>query len=213
MLPSGETFVSASVGSGAGTSYSSGNLGTLAAGGSTVITLVAQINGTVAPGSTLTDTATVSSSTSDPNAVNNTATAATTVTGSADVSVAKTGPASVSRGTNVTYTVKVVDNGPAAAQNVMLSDAVPAGMTFVSAAQTQGPTFALTKPAVGGTGTIRASAASLGAGQVALFVFVFHVNSTDTVGSTSTNTAQVSTTSTDPNPNNNASSVKSTVAA
>jgi uncharacterized repeat protein (TIGR01451 family) len=211
MLPSGESFVSASVGSGSGTTYSSGNLGTLAAGGSRVITVVAHVSSS--PGSsTLTDTATVSSSTGDANLANNTARTTTAVTGLADLSVAKTGPANVTRGTNVTYTVKVVDSGPAAAQNVVLTDAVPAGMTFVSAAQTQGPVFMFMKPAVGGTGTIRATAASLGSGQVAQFVFVFHVNSTDTVGSTSTNTAQVSSSTPDPNPNNNAASVNSTVA-
>src|SRR5262249_30878266 len=149
---------------------------------SRTITLVARINTNVPNGTTLTDTATVSSSTADSNAANNTARANTTVIGPADVSVAKTGPANVTRGTNVTYTVKVVDSGPASAQNVTRDDGAPAGMTFVSAMQTQGPTFALTKPAVGGTGTIHGSTSSLGSGQVALFVFVFHVNSTATVG-------------------------------
>jgi uncharacterized repeat protein (TIGR01451 family) len=210
MLPSGETFVSASVGTGTGTSYASGNLGTLAAGGSFTITLVARISSTPSS-STLTDTATVGSSTADPNAANNTARATTTVTGQADVSVSQTGPATVTRGTNVTYTIKVLNNGPASALSVTLDDLVPSGMTFVSATQIRGPMFMLSTPSTGGTGNIHGSAASMAFGDLAQFVFVFHVNSNAPVGSTTTNTAHVGTSSMDPNPANNTSMLASTI--
>src|SRR5439155_1657742 len=109
-LPAGETFVSASTGSGAGTAYFSGNLGTLTAGGSITITLVAMISPVVANGTVETDTATVTSTTGDTNAANNTAMFSTTVSSSADLAITKTGPATATAGTNLTYTLTVTNN-------------------------------------------------------------------------------------------------------
>src|SRR5438105_12545202 len=104
-LPAGETFVSASTGTGPRTSYLSGNLGTLTAGGTTTITLVAMISPAVPNGTVETDTARVSSTTSDSNAANNTAMVSTTASSSADLAITKTGPATATAGTNVTYTL------------------------------------------------------------------------------------------------------------
>jgi uncharacterized repeat protein (TIGR01451 family) len=185
---------------------------TLPAGGTETYVYVGMINSGDAPGTVLNNLAFANSgSTSDPNGANNTATATTTVAGTADVAVIKTGPSNVTTGSTVTYSVKVVDNGPATATNVMLTDTVPTGMTFVSETQSTGPTFNVTTPPPGGTGTIHGSISSLSSGQSALFVFVFRVNSTDTPGSTITNTVTVSTSSSDPNLANNTSSVTSTV--
>ncbi len=78
-LPAGETFVSASAGGGSGTSYSSGSLGTLAAGADLSVTVVAAVSRGAVGGSTLTNTATVSSSASDPNGANNTFSFSSTV--------------------------------------------------------------------------------------------------------------------------------------
>jgi uncharacterized repeat protein (TIGR01451 family) len=78
-LPAGETFVSASAGGGSGTSYSTGNLGTLAAGANLSVTVVAAVSRGAVGGSTLTDTATVSSGASDPNGANNTFSFSSTV--------------------------------------------------------------------------------------------------------------------------------------
>ncbi len=54
---------------------------------------------------------------------------------SADLVVTKSqpSPAVVNSGGNVTYTVTVTNNGPNAAQNVVITDTLPAGSTFVGA--------------------------------------------------------------------------------
>src|SRR5258708_12636612 len=84
------------------------------------------------PNSTVeTDTAIVSSTTTDSNAANNTATFNTTVSTSADLAITKTGPATAFAGTNITYTLSVTNNGPSNALNVMVTDTLPAAQTFV----------------------------------------------------------------------------------
>ena len=51
---------------------------------------------------------------------------------SADVAVTMSGPATANTGSNVAYTIKVSNNGPNTAGTVVLSDAIPAGLTLVS---------------------------------------------------------------------------------
>jgi hypothetical protein len=72
----------------------------------------------VAPATTgaLTNTATVSAATADPNPADNTATAQTTVVPAADVSITKTGaPDPVRVGGSLTYTLGVANAGPSQA--------------------------------------------------------------------------------------------------
>src|SRR5207244_12810091 len=111
-LPAGVTFVSAS-GTGWTCSQSGGIVtctrASLAVGAAPAITIVV-----TAPneGGTLTNTASVSASTSDPNNANNTATATTTVNASADLSITKSdGVTSVTAGTATTYTITLTNNG------------------------------------------------------------------------------------------------------
>ena len=63
---------------------------------------------------------------------NNTSTDMTTIAASADLIASKSGPASVTPPANVTFTVGVTNAGPSTAQNVMLDDPTPPGLTFVS---------------------------------------------------------------------------------
>ncbi|MDR1790096.1 MAG: DUF11 domain-containing protein [Propionibacteriaceae bacterium] len=78
---------------------------------------------------TLANTATVSSTSTDPVSSNNTATANTTVTNQADLAITKT--ASFSKvpapGTDqeVSYTITVTNNGPSAANGFSLTDTLP----------------------------------------------------------------------------------------
>jgi len=96
---------------------------------------------------------------------------------SADLVITKTGsPNPVQAGNNVTYTIRVENCGPSPAVNVSVSDPTPAGTTFVSASQTSGPTFNLSTPPVGGTGTFTATLASMNVGDVAIFQLVLRVN-------------------------------------
>ena len=57
-----------------------------------------------------------------------------------------------------------------------MTDVVPANTTFVSDAQTSGPTFTFTNPAVGGTGTITGTIGTLALGASASFTVVVLVS-------------------------------------
>src|SRR5207249_2107734 len=88
---------------------------------------------------TLTNSATVSSATSDPNGGNNTASATTTVVPTADVSITNTdSPDPVRAGKTLTYTIGVANAGPAAATAVTVKDTLPSTEQFRSVKTTLG---------------------------------------------------------------------------
>ena len=51
----------------------------------------------------------------------------------ADIAVLKSGPTTILAGSNLVYTLKITNAGPSKAWNVVLSDNLPSGVTFVSA--------------------------------------------------------------------------------
>src|SRR5262245_30663326 len=141
--PAGWTLVTPPVG-GTGTITATNPMAAL---GEHDFTMVVKVNPSAAAGSMLTNTAIVAA---EPG--NASATATTTVDTEADLSVTKTdSPDPVQRGGNLTYTLTVSNAGPSDAQNVILSDDVPANTTFVSAMQNSGPAFTLITPPAGGT--------------------------------------------------------------
>src|SRR4029079_16632043 len=130
------------------------NIATMAAGATATFVLVVHVNSSTPNGTSINNTATVSSATSDTTPSNNSDTETTLVSALADLSVTKTdSPDPVTAGTDLTYTITVSNAGPIDAQSVSLSDAIPVNTTFVSAMQTAGPAFTLSSPPVGGTGT------------------------------------------------------------
>lgn len=70
-----------------------------------------------------------------------------TTTPSADVRVSVSGPTSGRRGTQVTYLITVSNVGPSGAHNVVLSDPIPTGTSFLGVTSTQGTCVLATKPA------------------------------------------------------------------
>jgi uncharacterized repeat protein (TIGR01451 family) len=85
------------------------------------------------------DIATATSDTDDPDPNNNTATGSVTFAGVADLSITKSdGPDPVTAGTDLTYTLTVANAGPSTAENVVVSDQVPAGVVMVSATASVG---------------------------------------------------------------------------
>jgi len=216
-LPPGTTFVSLTQDTGPAASCSvplaganglvACNFAALASGASAQFTLSIDTGSA----SAYTNTASVTTSSFDTNAANNSSSAATTVSQSADLSVTKTGPPSVSAGGNVTYTIVAGNAGPSNATNVSLSDALPAGTTFVSATQTSGPSFSCLTPAVGAGGTITCTIATLPAGGSATFTIVLAV--TLSVNGTLDNTASAGATTGDPTASNNGSTASAAVNA
>jgi uncharacterized repeat protein (TIGR01451 family) len=198
-MPPDTAFVSLNQDNGPPASCSSPGLGdnglvlcnfvALANGASAQFTLVIEAGNTTSA----TNTATVFTDSSDNNPANDSSTVITSVTPSADVAVTKNGPTTIAAGANITYTVTVTNNGPSDADNVSLTDTLPADTTFVSATQNSGPAFSCAPlPPPGGTGTITCTVASFPVDAAATFTFVFHVSTT--AGSSIANSADVTTT-------------------
>ncbi len=169
------------------------SLGSMAAG-SAGFTL--NVNAPASPAS-VSNTATVSSSSTDNTPGNNSQTANTNVIFTADLAITKTATATAPQGSNVTYNISVTNNGPNPATTVSLTDTLPPNTTFVSNTQNTGPAFICGNPSVGSGGTITCTNASLASGASATFTFVVLVSGTAPLGTLS-NTANVTTTSTDP---------------
>src|SRR5439155_745255 len=136
-LPAGTMFVSAT-----GTGWACSAVGqtvtctaaSLPTGAAPTITITVTAP---AQGGTITDTATVSATTADPDLANNIATTDTAVTASADLAIALAdAPDPVTAGASLAYTIDVTNLGPSTAASVMVVDMLPAGTTFVSATGT-----------------------------------------------------------------------------
>jgi uncharacterized repeat protein (TIGR01451 family) len=130
--------------------------------------------------------------------------------GSVDLAVSKMdSPDPVVAGTNLTYTVTVTNNGGGEALNVRLSDQVPPGTTFMSFSAPSG--WTPTTPAIGGSGTVSATRATLPAGLGAqVFTLVVKVTAGTLGDMTLSNTATLSATN-DANPANNTATAMTTV--
>src|SRR6185369_15504577 len=176
---------------------------TLAAGATGASTFVVK----VAPSRTadVSNTATASSTTTDPTPANNSGTAGTTVITRADLSITKSDSADpVTAGTNLTYTITVDSSGPSDAPGVSVSDPIPAGTSFVSA--TGGGTYD------SGTNTVSWSLGTVAASDPAVVLtLVVAVDPSRTTGIS--NTATVGSTTTDPTPANNTATETTAVQA
>jgi len=208
--PTGWTCNTIAVG-GTGTVTCTLNSGqTLAVGAIVKFPLVVMVNAGTASGTTITNSPNISSSVSDPNTANNTATVTTLVASptQADVSINKTAaPNPVNQGTNLVYTLTIYNAGPAIAQNVVVSDPIPAQVTYSSSSSTVG---SCTYTAA--TTTVSCNLGNLSVGSTA--VVTINVNAvTFSSSSYSTNTATVSSSTSDPNLSNNTSSFTSTIQA
>ncbi len=141
--------------------------------------------------------------------------AATTV----DLSVIKLGPSSVTRGNVVTYNIAVGNLGGGIASSVVLTDPMPAGLTFVSvggtyvqctrsgcSSQSASCSFA--------SNTVTCTAPSLApitGGHLSGLGIQIKGRATAAVGTTIKNTATVSSASNESKPGNNTSSVSTKV--
>lgn len=220
-LPPGTTFVSLAQTAGPAFNCTTPAVGTggtvtctaatLASGVSASFTLVVAVTTAVANGSTLSNTATASSATTDPSPNNNSAVATTTVANTADVVISKSAPPTVTAGQNLIYTLSVANQGASPANAVQWSDTLPPGTTFVLLSQDTGPNFICTTPTFGASGTVTCNLGTLAAGANATFTLVVAVASEAADGTTLTNTATAQTNSVDANPANNSAFVTTSV--
>ncbi|MEO7099627.1 MAG: DUF11 domain-containing protein, partial [Luteolibacter sp.] len=218
ILPAGTTFVSLSAPAGwTATTPAVGTNGTVkitkalfANAGTATFTLVAKVASSVASGATLSDTATISSTTVDIVPGNNSAATSTAVTTSCDLAVHITGtPTTVPKGSNVTFTITLANKGPSDASSAYVYLPIPSQLTFVSVTKPAG--WTTTAPPVGGGGTIDFSATTFANGATATFTVVAKVKTTAANGTVMTATAKASAAGVDPVSANNAASTTAAV--
>src|SRR5712692_9671464 len=137
-------------------------------------------------------------------ALRHTAAASLVVTsgaGTADLSITKNGSSNpVEARTNLSYSIKTINQGPAVATGVQVTDTLP-NVTFVSATATQG--------ACSGTSTVLCSIGTRGVGSSATVTIVVTPQAIGSIRNTATVTADQP----DPNPDNNSATVATTVEA
>jgi uncharacterized repeat protein (TIGR01451 family) len=203
-LPAGVTLVSvtASQGSCSGNPTVVCHPGILGPGAVATVRIVVTAG---APGS-VSNSASVTASTPDPNAGNNTSTTVqTTITGSAsgdaaDLRIAKTAsPDPLVAGNTLTYTLTVHNNGPNAATGVVVTDTLPPGAAFVSASPDQG--------SCSGTSTVTCPLGDVATGATVRI----HIVVTPGAPGIFTNSASVVSAVFDANTANNTASVTSVV--
>jgi uncharacterized repeat protein (TIGR01451 family)/CSLREA domain-containing protein len=119
---------------------------------------------------------------------------------SANLSITKTaGSLTFAAGQQITYTIRVANAGPDPATNVIVTDVLPSGSTFVS---TTSATFHCA-----GTTTITCTAASLAAGAFADIALVVTATGNQPIANSASVAAKVS----DPVPTNNSASAAAVV--
>jgi uncharacterized repeat protein (TIGR01451 family) len=117
-----------------------------------------------------------------------------------DLAVTKTdSPDPLFAGQQLTYTVRVTNNGPALATGATVTDTLPAGSTFVSASSTQGT--------CSGTATVTCGLGTIASGATVTVTIKIKPNTPGTI----TNTASVIGDGPDPNPGNNSSTATTRV--
>jgi len=221
-LPAGTTFVSLDASDGTFTcsTPSVGSGGTVTCSAATM-----PVEGTVrftlsvktssaAPSGSITNTATITSPTLDPDTSNNSSSVSTGIVGSsaasADLSIDSMDRATaVSAGATASFQVVISNKGPSTANHPRLTNAVPANTTFLNASVADPiGDFHCTTPAVGTTGNIVCTAPTFDVrgGDQPVFTFTFRVNDGVSQETTLTNSASIAADETDPNTSNNTAS-------
>ena len=133
---------------------------------------------------------------------------------SADLSLIKNGPFQAAAGTNITYTIYLTNRGPNSAQNVVLTDSIPANATFVSESQVSGPTASCTNPSSGSsTGSTVCTIATLAINETAVFSITYNINAATPDGTELSNTATVTSTTSELHNADNTAVATTTVTA
>ena len=198
-LPDGLTFVSADPDVCTATAQViTCELHTVASVAVVPIAITTLVGADVPAGSVLQNAVAVVSTTADPDPTNNesAATVAQPVTTSADISASKTAPAEIVAGTDVQWTIELANDGPSDAQDVVVSDTLPDGLSLVSSvpAGCTSDGLAVSCP----VGTVHV-------GETATLVLTTLVDPFLPAGRELQNSAHAASTTDDPDPNNNAS--------
>jgi len=167
------------------------NLGTITAGGSATITVAYTVPSDTQAGFE-TNTVSVDSDEPDPDGGDNSASDTNQVLTSADLRIEKIDLADpILAGYQITYQITVYNDGPSDADNVSVSDTLPAGVTLISTSGCSEDT----------SGVPTCSLGTIVVNDNASYTIVVEVDATS--AGTITNSATASSDETDPNSNNN----------
>ncbi|MGB8473354.1 MAG: C25 family cysteine peptidase [Candidatus Acidiferrum sp.] len=166
-------------------------------------TYIVMVNGGAAAGTTIVNSADVTSQTTDPAASNNATSTSVLVEimGDADLSLSMTAsPTPVFISSNLTYTIQIQNLGLTNTTTGTLTDTIPTGATFVSASTTQGT--------CSGTSTVTCALGAVTRGTTITVAITITAPASPT---TLTNTSSVSSSTTDPVSANNSATVLTVV--
>ncbi|MDP6716326.1 MAG: hypothetical protein QF368_17130, partial [SAR202 cluster bacterium] len=199
ILPPDTILISASATQGSCTSTAPVvcTLGNLSVGNSATATVAI----TTFHAGEFTNTATVDGDQSDPVSSNDSATEVTTVTALADLNVSKVENSDpVTPGSNLSYTITVQNGGPSTSTNVMLTDSLPAGVSYI----------VTSNGCVETNGVVSCALGDLAASETATRVVQVTVLSASS-GTVLTNTASATSTTPDGNASNNTATITTTI--
>ncbi|MEZ2441110.1 gliding motility-associated C-terminal domain-containing protein [Chitinophaga sp. RCC_12] len=146
------------------------------------------ITGTVDPAATgtISNTATVASTVTETNPANNISTVNTNVTTDLGLQVSKSGPASVNVNDQITYTIVLSNNGLSDANEVFVTDNIPAEITGATWSAVVTGNASITN--LSGTGSINNERVSLGGSSSGSITITITGNVSPTATNTITNT-------------------------
>ena len=171
---------------------------------SATVTVIADVASSV-PAGALQNTAAAASTTADPDPGDNAATVSTAVTTAADVSITKTAdPVQPAAGEDVTFTVTVSNSGPSTARDIVVTDALPAGLTLLGVDPGPGVTC---------TGALSCAVTDLDPQATATFDVRMNVPAGFDLDAGAANTATVASSTPDPAPGNNVATATVTARA
>jgi uncharacterized repeat protein (TIGR01451 family) len=125
----------------------------------------------------------------------------------ADLAISATEtPNPAPHGTDLKYTLKLINNGPDIATATVVTDSTPSGTVFASYTTSTGT---CTAPAAGTAGTLKCSIGNLADGATAIVTMT--VQDTAPSGATLTDISNVTSTTPDPSTKNNSVTIKTSV--
>lgn len=162
-LPTGVTFTSGTSSQGTVTNAAgvvTGNIGTLAPGATATMTIIVGVN--AATRGTITNTATVAGTETEPITTNNNASQDTLINGSVDLVITKVDSIDpVAVGGALSYTIEVTNNGPSTATNVVVTDNLPTTLAYVSGNATVGTVTNVGNAVTANVGTLASGAKAI----------------------------------------------------
>lgn len=111
----------------------------------------------------------------------------------------------VALGTDIAYAIFLINNGPAAATNVVMTDSFPSSVTFLSLEAPDN--WTCNSPQVDTAGVVNCSTASMAAGETVGFSLTVRPTAAGIIS----NTVSANTTEPDSNPENNTQTEQTTV--